>query len=291
MLKKYVLFIILFASFAFSVEAKVKTQSEQMTDAAYEQAKGVALPMSTDQIMDFLNDFRLSQKASVEGQKIYPSKRVRIEDVPLDPGDVIPTVYVAQGYVTTVSFLDATGSGWPVIDVVSGGNFTITPPENNGHIIRITPNVRFGYGNLSIRLKDLEFPITLNVEVDDDIVDYRFDARVPLSGPNTQMSITRQSNIESAGDPVLSSILEGVIPESIKKLEIIDGNINGTSVFQKGNLMFIRTSATLLSPRWDSSASVSEGLKVYILKATPVLLFSENGEIVKLKVKLLKEER
>jgi intracellular multiplication protein IcmK len=290
MIKKYIFFVVLFASLASNVVAKDEVQTE-IQNMSYEYAKDKAIPMSTGQIHDFLNDVRLSQKASVEGQKVYPKKRVRIETVPLDPGDSIPTVFVAKGYVSTISFLDATGYGWPVVDVVSGGDFTITPPETEGHIIRITPNVRFGYGNLSVRLQGLEFPITLNIEVDDDFVDYRFDARVPLKGPNSKLSILQKSNIKSAGDPMLSAILEGVIPENIQKLEIVSGNIDGTSVYQKNDSIYIRTGATLLSPRWDASASVSEGINVYIVKASPVLLFSENGEVEKLKIKLLKEDR
>lgn len=290
MFKKCIFFALIFSSFVANA-ATNKTVEEKMNLQAYEAAKGEALPMTGDQIMDFLNDYRKSQKAAVEGQKVAPEKRVRIETVPLDPGDAIPTIYVAQGYVSTISFMDATGSGWPVVDVVSGGSFTITPPESNGHILRITPNVRFGYGNLSVRLKGLEFPVTLNVEVDDDFVDYRFDARVPMKGPNSQISIMQKTNIASAGDATLSSMLEGVIPEGIKKLEVVDGNIDATSVYQKGNTLYIRTSATLLSPRWDASASVSEGIRVYTVNPSSVLLFSEAGEIVKLKVKLLKEDR
>jgi hypothetical protein len=139
-------------------------------------------------------------------------------------------------------------------------------------------------------LKDLDFPITLNVEVNDIYVDYRFDARVPLKGPNSKLSIMQQSNIESAGDRMLSALLEGLIPEDMKKIEIISGDLDDTVVYQKDDLIFIRTNATLLSPRWKASASVSEGINVYTVDASPVLLFSKNGSIVKLKVKLLDEE-
>jgi len=275
---------------SFSVVAQTQDEiNKEINIRAYDLAKDQVLPLSTDQIMGFLDDYMKTQKASVEGQKVYPDKRMRVVNIPLDPGAEIPTIYVSQGYVSTLSFVDAAGAGWPVIDVVSGGSFTITPPEQNGHILRISPNVRFGYGNLSVRLKGLNFPITLNIEVDDDFVDYRFDARVPMQGPNSQISIFQQSDIESAGNATLSSILEGVIPDGLQKIEIVSGELNNISIYQKGNSLFIRTDATLLSPRWKSSASIAEGVKVYTVEATPVLLFSKDGDIKKIKVKLLKE--
>jgi len=260
-------------------------------ELAFEQAKKQALPMTPEQIKEFLGEFRKSQRASVEGQKVNPRKRMRVVSLPVDPGKEIPTVYAAQGYVTAISFLDATGYGWPIIDVVSGGNFTITPPETNGHILRVSPNVRFGYGNLSVRLKGLSFPVTINVEVGDELVDYRFDARVPLKGPNSRISISQISDIKSAGDATLSAILEGIIPDGTVKLKVSEGEIDGTSVYQKGDQLFIRTRSTLLSPRWESSASVSEGVKVYTIKSSPVLLFSDSGEVIKQKVQLLKKEK
>ncbi|MCT4574857.1 MAG: DotH/IcmK family type IV secretion protein [Alphaproteobacteria bacterium] len=287
MFKKQVLFI--FCALFLAFNANAETETEKISSAAYELAKDNALPMSTEQIMDFLKEFRKSQKASVVGQGVYPEKRVRIEMLSLDPGENIPTVNVSQGYVTTVSFLDATGSSWPIIDVVSGGNFDVTSPEPNGHIIRITPKVRYGYGNLSVRLRGLEFPVTLNIEVDDDYVDYRFDAKVPLKGPNSKLSILQQSNIASAGNPVLSSILEGVVPSDLKKITIKSGDLDGTTVYQNQDKLYVRTNSTLLSPRWTASASISEGVKVYVTKAYPILLFSDNGEVVKLKLNLLKE--
>ena len=77
----------------------------------------------------------------------------------------------------------------------------------------------------------------------------------------------------------------------IKKLKIVSGDLEETSIYQQDDTLFIRTTATLLSPRWQSSASVSEGIRVYTTKASPVLLFSKGGEVINLKVKLLKEER
>lgn len=287
MFKKQMLFMFFALILAFNANAE--TETEKLSSAAYELAKDNALPMSTEQIMDFLKEFRNSQKASVVGQGVYPEKRVRIEMLSLDPGKNIPTVNVSQGYVTTVSFLDATGSSWPIVDVVSGGNFDVTAPEANGHIIRITPKVRYGYGNLSVRLRGLEFPVTLNIEVDDDYVDYRFDAKIPLKGPNSKLSILQQSNIASAGNPMLSSILEGVVPNDLQKVAIQSGDLDGTTIYQNNDKLYIRTSSTLLSPRWTASASVSEGVKVYVTKAYPILLFSDNGEVVKLKLNLLKE--
>ena len=267
-----------------------ETISEKLNQKSYELAKDQNLPMSVEQIEGFLKDLRESQKVSVEAQELNPEKRVKIEVIPLDPGSNIPTVHTAQGYVSTISLLDASGAGWPIVDVVSGGNFTITPPEENGHIIRLTPNVRYGHGNISLRLKDLEFPITLNIEVGDEFVDYRFDAKVPLPGPDGDFSILTKTNIDSAGNATLSSILEGVIPEGMKKLQVLSGDMDNTTVYQQDNKLCIRTMATLLSPRWDASASINSGLRVYTLKESPVLLFSDGGEIVKLKVKLLKED-
>jgi intracellular multiplication protein IcmK len=158
----------------------------------------------------------------------------------------------------------------------------VTPPEEGGHVVRITPQSAHNVGNLSIRLVDLITPITFTLQTGLDEVDYRFDARIPKQGPLAKVPLIENGGLKSVvgGDENLVQILDGTPPTNSEKLKI-EGTDGRSGVWRLAGRIYLRTPLTLLSPAWSSSVTSADGMNVYVLNDTPVILLSDEGRVVK----------
>ena len=249
---------------------------------AFDSALESLLPLKPDEIRELLEHFDRTQE-SVE-LPVYPMPKpeVAVENISLDPGAKPAVVRVAHGNVTTLNILDITGSPWPIEDISWAGNFEViqSGTQTGTHIIRITPQSEFAYGNMSIKLLTLETPVILTMETSRDLVHYRFDALIPDYGPLAKAPIISKGLSITAGNPSVSSILQGIMPSGAERLNVrgVDGR---TSAYKHGEQTYVRTPLTLLSPSWTSSVASADGMRVYTLQDAPVLLLSDNGAMVR----------
>jgi intracellular multiplication protein IcmK len=215
----------------------------------------------------------------------YPEPQSMVESISLDPGIKPPEIKVAVGQVTTISVLDVTGQPWPIQDVSWAGKFEIQTPEAGGNIIRIAPMTEFTYGNISLRLLGLKVPVTFVLHTHRDEVYYRYDARITQFGPFARPPLVDHGAGPSAGTPELSSVLDGIAPSGFKKMTVsgVDGR---TTAYSNNSQTYVRTPLTLLSPGWSDSARSADGTNVYILSQAPVLLLSDNGQMVRAQLTL-----
>lgn len=255
---------------------------------AFDNAIEGTFPLTPEQIKEVMRRMSEVQEAGRAPPEPEPRPVVRVENVSLDPGVTPPLIQVAQGYVTTVNMMDITGQPWPIQDVVIGGNFTVTGP-NDANILRIIPQTRYGRGNLSVRLIGLSTPVTFRVEAGGDQVYYRYDARIPESGPGAKMPLISQGFTGQAGSETLMTVLEGVPPTGAKKMEIA-GADGRTRAWKIDGQVYLRTPLTLLSPGWDASVRSADGTNVYVLSDAPVLMLSDNGQMIRAKVKAPPED-
>ena len=274
------------AARAAQVEAQIDAQKAhadaRMNDRAYSSAVKGLFPMSGDQIKGVMHRLEDTQNASIPPSYGQPKAEVAVQTISLDPGVAPPEIDVATGYVTTLTILDATGQPWPIIDIGVGGNFDIPTPEANSHIVRITPMTRYGYGNLSVRLKDLATPITFRLSAGGDVVHYRYDARIPRNGPNAKTSLIERPKL-TAGDDTIMAVLDNSIPSGAKKLKI-DGTDRRSAAYKVGDRTFIRTPLSMISPSWDASVASADGMTVYEIGDTPVVLLSDNGNLIRVRL-------
>ncbi len=261
-------------------EAKI---ADELKATAYQRAQDSVMPMTEDEIRRLLTHLRTTQEAIQTPIAPPPTPEIHVEELSLDPASPPPVVQLAVGNVSTVTFLDMTGEPWPVIDIAQGGDFDVKPPEPGGHVIRVTPLKEFATGNLSVRLLDFKTPVTFELRSGGDVVHYRYDARVPEIGPNGKVPIMNQQVGISAGDKVIVSALEGVWPSNAQELKVsgIDGR---TTAYEVGKTILVRTPLTLLSPAWKASVSSADGMNVYSIPNTPVLLLSKDGEMVRVQL-------
>ena len=252
----------------------------EIRDRAYNAALTGLLPLRPAEIRKLLETYDKTQQAVEVPIYPYPEPQIVVQNVSLDPGVKPIEIKVATGHVTTLNILDLTGSPWPVQDISWAGNFEIVQPEAGGHVMRITPMSEFAYGNMSIRLVNLDTPITFIIKTHRDVVQYRVDAKVPEYGPGFKAPIIEGGTSIAAGNATLGSILDGVPPEGAERLDVegVDGR---TTAYRINDLAYVRTPLTLLSPGWSSSVSSGDGMNVYELRDAPVLLLSDEGSVVR----------
>lgn len=265
---------------AEDMEYKTPEELEmEIRKEAFEAALYGMFPMRNEEIRKLLEHYDLTNESVKVPVYPYPKPEVGVMDISLDPGVSPPVIKVAKGHITTVSILDVTGAPWPIQDISWAGNFEIEQPDQGEHIFRITPLDEYAYGNLSMRLLTLKTPITFILQTHRDKVYYRLDARVPEYGPFASTPIIENSSSLTAGNAEMTEILQnGGAP--VEKLNVsgVDGR---TTAYLRNGITYIRTPLTLLSPSWDQSVRSADGMNVYSMNETPVILLSDNGKMVK----------
>lgn len=277
------------AAFGAAQPAEPEKSPEELQEEARREAYDAALqgllPLRPNEIRELLEHFDKTQE-SVE-TPVYPNPKpeVTVQTVSLDPGAPPVTVKVAHGHVTTLNFLDITGAPWPIEDISWAGNFEVieSSASQGSHIIRISPSSEFAYGNMSIRLLTLKTPVIVTLETSRDIVHYRFDAIIPEYGPNASAPLIDNGVTLAAGDKTISTVLEGIAPENSERL-VISGTDGRTTAYRLGGTTYVRTPHTLLSPGWSSSVSSADGMHVYEIEDSPVIILSDNGHMVRAKL-------
>lgn len=243
---------------------------------ALDSAANGLFPLQPNEIKQLLGRYDETRRAVETPHYDLPAPEVSVETISLDPGVTPATIKTAVGHVTTLTMLDITGAPWPIQDVSWAGDFEVVEPEEGGHIIRITPMANFAYGNLSMRLLTLKTPITMTLRTTRDVVQYRFDARIPEYGPMAEAPLIDGGKEINAGSTILTQVLDGLTPSNAERLDVsgVDGR---TTAIQIGETTYLRTPLTLLSPAWDSSVKSADGMHVYAMAQTPVVLLSDEG--------------
>lgn len=268
-----------------------KTQeelAEEIRQEAFDAAITGLFPLRPENIKDLLKEYDTTKRAVEEPVYGVPTPQVSVETISLDPGVPPMKITTAIGHITTLNILDATGAPWPIQDVSWAGDFEVIEPEAGGHIIRITPMAVAAYGNMSIRMLTLKTPITIMLTTSKDEVQYRVDARIPEFGPFATTPLIEGGSERVAGSSLMISVLDGTPPGGAERLNVegVDGR---TTAYKINNMTYVRTPLTLLSPGWDQSVSSADGMNVYSLKETPVLLLSDNGRFTRASLKAGKD--
>lgn len=257
---------------------------EKLRKEAFDAAVTGLMPMQPPEIRRVLEVYDETQQAVETPVYPYPKPEMSFTTISLDPGKPPVTIRTAVGHVTTLNIVDASGQPWPIQDISWAGNFEVLQPESGSHILRITPMAEFAFGNVSMRLLDLNTPVILSMKTVRDAVQVRVDLQIPELGPKGVAQIIEQPILTTAGSGALSSILEGVMPPDAQKLQVsgVDGR---TSAYTYNGQTYVRTPYTLLSPAWSSSVKSADGTNVYALNFAPVLLLSDKGQMVRAHLK------
>lgn len=268
------------SSVSNDADTKDSVSVQSLNKAAFGSMAQTMLPMSPEQIKRLRELFNQTQAAAATTPGTPPRPTISSQYVKLEPGATPTVIRLAQGYVTTLAFLDSTGQPWPVdnYDIGNPQAFNIQW-DKKSNLLMIQATSLYNVGNLAVQLRGLATPVMVTLISGQKAVDYRIDLRVPGNGPNAKALLGR--SLPQTADPILLNILEGVPPAGNTQLKISGGVVQAWLV---NNHMYLRTRLTLISPAWIATMSSPDGMKAYEMPKTPLILGFENGQSIQLKV-------
>lgn len=264
-----------------SEAAQKRKDDAELRRQAFKAATDQAMPLKPSEIRRIMEMY--DETAQAVETPIYPTPEPEsaFQTISLDPGTKPLVVKTAIGNVTTLSIVDVTGQPWPIQDLTWAGDFQIEQPEKGSHMLRITPTSEFASGNISMRLLGLNPPVIFSLKAERKSVHVRLDVQIPEIGPKGVVPPVETPITTKAGDDFMTSVLMGVpAGTNVVKLQV-DGIDGRTSAYKNGGTMYVRTPYTMLSPAWLKSVQSADGMKVYSLNYTPVVLLSDKGKMVR----------
>lgn len=253
-----------------------------LSEAAFNSVTQNILPMTPAQIQRLRQLFNQTQYSAATMPGIPPRPVATSLFVDLSPGSTPPVIRLGQGFVTSILFLDSTGAPWPIeaYDIGNPSAFNIVWNKTDNTLM-IQAITLYTYGNMAVRLQGLNTPVMLTLVPGQKAIDYRVDLRMPGYGPNAAPVI----GLPVSANPELLGILDGIPPAGSKAVKIEGGT---AQAWVLGDRLFVRTRFTVLSPAWVATMSSGDGTKAYEIPKPsmqdPVLLASQNGKIVQLKI-------
>lgn len=239
------------------------------------------MPISPSQVIQLRQQVDLSQRAAAVPPTVPPKPVSTTLMINLAPGSTPPAIRLAQGYVTSLVFVDSTGAPWPIAAYEIGNpKATNIQWDGKSNILMLQAVSPYSEGNLVIRLANLPTPITLELISGQRVVDFRVDIHVTGLGPNAKETQT-SSVLPGLANQLLLNILDGVAPPDAKTLVVKGGDCQGWLL---GDKMFLRTRFIVLSPGWLGKMTSSDGMQAYEMPRSASVLISRYGEPVELKI-------
>lgn len=255
---------------------------DEVIDAkAFDSLQRQIFPLTPEQKLKLRELYQQSELADITTPNAPPKPTATSQFVNLSPGSTPPVIRLSQGFVSSLVFLDSTGSPWPIsaYDLGDPAAFNIQW-DKTSNTLMIQALRLYNYGNLAVRLRGLNTPVMLTLIPGQKAVDYRVDLRIQGYGPHAK-SMPMEEGIPPSANNILLHVLDGVPPEGSQRLTVSGGDARAWIANDK---MYIRTNLTILSPGWIGSMTSADGMHAYEMQKSPVLLVSWHGKIMQLKV-------
>lgn len=250
-------------------------------------------PAQTKKIKKAALDAEEASKARVDTN---PHPTMGPLTVHLDSGARIQVIRVAANYSTSLIFSDVTGAPWPLVDVIAAQRGQLDIPEaakgEDGKLkqetnqITLVPLVDVVRTQITVKLAKAPAPIILIVASGQSEVDVRRDISVQARGPGAVMPTLARGTTESV--PVeLTNMVAGLTPPDATSLKVISSDVPDVRAWARGQRMYVRTKAQVLSPPVPKDGKVAsgpEGTKVFELPLSPVVLLMQGGSVGQLKL-------
>lgn len=238
------------------------------------------VPLTPQQVVRLRQFIDNSQRAAAIPPTIPPKPVSSTLIMNLAPGTTPPAIRIAQGYVSTVVFVDSLGSPWPIAAYDIGDpKATTIQWDGKSNILLIQAVSPYSDSNFVIRLVGLQTPITLELVSGQRVVDFRTDIHVPGIGPNSKDIPLGGVTLPESANQILLSVLDGVAPSGSKQLTVKGGE---GQAWLLGNKIYFRSRLTVLSPGWVGKMSSPDGMMAYEMPRTSSILVSQYGNPVEL---------
>lgn len=240
------------------------------------------MPMTPQQVIKMHQMIDTSQRAASIPANIPPKPVSSTLIANLAPGATPPAIRVAQGYISSLVFVDSAGAPWPIASYDIGDTKATTIQwDGKSNILLIQAITPYSDSNLVVRLIGLPTPLTLELVSGQRVVDFRIDIHVPGIGPNTK-DLPIGTPLPDSANQLLLGVLDGVAPPGSKLLTVAGGGDCQAWLF--GDKMYLRTRLTVLSPGWIGKMTSPDGMYAYEMPRTSSVLVSQYGEPVEMKI-------
>ena len=257
------------------------SDQELIDNSAFNGLTRQLFPLTPERIIELRQMHDTTEFATESPSGTPPKPTATSQFVNLSPGSTPPVIRLAQGFVSSLVFLDSTGAPWPIsaYDLGDPVSFNIQW-DKTSNTLMIQALKLYNYCNLAVKLKGLNTPVMLTLIPGQKAVDYRVDLRIQGYGPNAS-SLPLEEGIPPNASDVLLHVLEGVPPQGSLHLTVTGGDARAWLLGEK---IYVRTNLTILSPGWIASMTSADGMHAYELQKAPVLLVSWHGKVMQLKV-------
>lgn len=254
---------------------------------AFNSAMEQAFPMTPEMIRRYRQIFEEQQRATLDRPE--PQARMESGFIALEPGETPGRLLLSPGIASVISFYDATGQSWPIEQYVvgSGQNFEVVALGEESNSLVMTPLSRLGWSNLVVRLRDEPRPVVLHVSISEAVAHFRHDIQIGRMGPNAEVTLASGAApavVTEAGSQILLSMLSRVdIPRAAVSVPVSHVQAEAWTL---GDRMFVRSRHALLSPSWTASLAGPNGVRVYEINPSSMLLFSVDGRVIRVSADL-----
>lgn len=239
------------------------------------------MPLTPRQVVQLHQQIDISQRAAAIPANVPPKPVSTTLMMNLAPGTTPPAVRLAQGYVSSLVFIDSTGAPWPIAAFDIGNPKAVALQwDGKSNILLIQAISPYSDGDIVVRLVGLETPITLQLVSGQRVVDYRVDIHVSGLGPNTK-EMPLGTTLPNSANQLLLGVLDGVGPAGSKLLTVRGAD---SQAWLLGQTIYLRTRLTVLSPGWVGKMVSPDGMQAYELPKTSSVLVSRYGEPAELKI-------
>lgn len=239
------------------------------------------MPLTPLQVVQLHQQIDMSQRAASIPANIPPKPVSSTIMVNLAPGTTPPAVRLAQGYVSSLVFIDSTGSPWPIASFDIGNPKAVNIQwDGKSNVLLLQAVAAYSDGNIVVKLVGMPTPITLELVAGQRVVDYRADIHVSGIGPNTK-DLPMGTPLPNSANQLLLGVLDGIAPAGSKSLTVPGAD---NQAWLLGEKMYLRTRFTVLSPGWVGKMVSPDGMIAYEMPKTSSVLISRYGEPVELKV-------
>lgn len=251
------------------------------SDIAFNTMLQQNMPLTPQQVVLLRQQIDRSQRAANITPNIPPKPVSTTLMINLAPGSTPPAIRLAQGYVSSLVFVDSTGSPWPIASFDIGNPKAMNIQwDGKSNILLLQATSPYSDGNMVIKLVGMPTPITLELVAGQRVVDYRVDIHVSGIGPNTK-ELPIGTTLPNSANQLLLGVLDGVAPAGSRNLNVTGAD---AQAWMLGDKMYLRTRLTVLSPGWIGKMVSPDGMQAYELPKTSSVLVSRYGEPAELKV-------
>lgn len=251
-----------------------------------DQSLTMLAPLTAQEILQLRAELTKRQRAAAQPLAPQGKPSTRLARIDLSPGATPEVIRISTSEGAVVSFIDAAGRPWPVENADNFNPTAFDIASFGPNAISVAGKINEAVGNIAVRLSGMSGALTFKVlsgHSDTRNLDYAVDLEVPRYLPGAPAPVGEVITQTPIGVSELMNYLLRTPPRDARELKIV--SLPGAMAWQtsSGRLM-LRTDRMVLSPNAARRQSSSDGMTVYDLPLTPVVLVADGGRMVNIQV-------